>query len=92
MNTFPSTITKWNKLDLSIGNSTSLNIFKDRLLQLLKPLGNSVCTCHNPIEIKYLARVRLGFSHLCYHNFKHGFLDAVDLLCSCSSAIVNTVH
>ena len=33
MNTFfPSTITEWNKLDLSIRKSTSLNIFKSRLL------------------------------------------------------------
>ena len=33
MNTFfPSTITEWNKLDLSICKSTNLNIFKSRLL------------------------------------------------------------
>ena len=38
MNTFfPSTITEWKKLDLSIRNSTSLNIFKDRLLQFVRP-------------------------------------------------------
>ena len=37
MNTFfPSTITEWNKLDPSIRNSTSLNIFKGRLLQFVK--------------------------------------------------------
>ena len=49
-------------------------------------------TCHHPIGIKYLSRLRLEFSHLLYHKFKHGFLDAVDLLCICSSAIENTVH
>ena len=93
MNTFfPSTITEWNKLDLSIRNSVSLNVFKGRLLQFVRPLENSVFTCHNPIEIKYLTRLRLGFSHLRYHKFKHGFLDPVDLLCSCSIAIENTVH
>ena len=88
MNTFfPSTITEWNKLDLSIRNSTSLHIFKGRLLQFVRPLENSVFTFHNPIRIKYLTKLRLGFSHLRYHKFKHGFLDAVDLLCSCSTAI-----
>ena len=92
MNTFPSTITVWNKLDPSIRNSISLNIFKGRLLQFVRPLENSVFTCHNPVGIKYLARLRLGFSHLRYHKFKHGFLDAVDPLCSCSTAIENTVH
>ena len=85
MNTiFSSTITKWNKLDLSIRNSTSLNISKHRLLQFLKPLGNS-CV--------YLSQSHSnGFNLLCYHKFKHVFLDAVDPLCSCSSAIENTVH
>ena len=93
MNTFfPSTITEWNKLDLSIRNSTSLHIFKGRLLQFVRPLENSLFTCHNPIGIKYLTGLRLGFSHLCYQKFRHGFLDAVDPRCSYSTAIENTVH
>ena len=46
-------------------------------------------TCHTPIGITSL---RLGFSHLSYHKFKHGFLDTVDPFCSCSTAIENTVH
>ena len=58
----------------------------------LKDLKKRVFTCHKPIGIKYLTRLRLGFSHLRYHEFKHGFLDAVDPLCSCSTAIENTVH
>ena len=89
---FPSIITEWNKLDLSIRKSTSLNIFKSRLLRSVRPLENSVFTFHNPIGIKYLTRIKLGFSHLRYYKFKHGFLDAVDLLCSCSTGIENTVH
>ena len=93
MNTFfPSTVTKWNKLSLSIRKSTNLNIFKSRLIRFVKPLENSVFICHNPIGIKYLPRIKLEFSHLCYHKFKHGFLDAIDPLCSCSTRIENTVH
>ena len=91
-NFFPSTITEWNKLDLSIRKSTSLNIFKSRLLRFVRSLENSVFTCHNPTGIKYLTRIKLGFSHLRYHKFKHGFLDAIDPLCSCSTVIENTVH
>ena len=101
MNTFfPSTITEWNKLDLSIRKSTSLNIFKslnilNRLLRFLRPLENSVFTWHNSIGIKYLTRIRLGLSHLRYHKFLRyhkGFLDAIDPFCSCSTGIENTVH
>ena len=89
---FPSTITEWNKLDLSVRKSTSLHIFTSRLLRFIRSVENSVFTCHNPIGIKYLTRIRLGFSHLRYHKFKHGFLDATDPLCSCSTGIENTVH
>ena len=64
MNTFfPSTITEWNKLYVSIRNSTSLHIFKGRLWQFVRPLENSVFTCHNPMGIKYFTRLRLGFSN-----------------------------
>ena len=70
---FPSTITEWNKLDLSICNSTSLNMFKGRLLQFVRPLENSVFTSHNPIVIKYLTRMRLGFSHLFTTNLNMVF-------------------
>ena len=42
--------------------------------------------------MKYLTRLSLGFSHLRYHKLKHGFLDAVDPLCSSSKAIETTVH
>ena len=58
----------------------------------MRPLENSAFTCHNPIGIKYLTRLRLRFSQLLYHKFKHGFLDVVDPLCSSSTANENTVH
>ena len=51
-----------------------------------------MCTCHNPKGIKYLTELKLGFSHLCYHKFKHGFLDAADPLCSCRTVIEKTDH
>ena len=84
---FPSTIPEWNKLDLSIRKSTSFNIFKSRLFRFVRPLENSAFTSHNPTGIKYLTRIRLGLSHLRYHKLKHGFLDAIDPLSSCSTGI-----
>ena len=41
---------------------------------------------------EYFTKLRLGLCHLHYHKFKHGFLDAVDPLCSYSSVIQDTVH
>ena len=59
---------------------------------ICKTFRKSVFTCHNLRGIKYLTRIRLGFSHLRYRKFKHGFLDAIDPFCSCSTGIENTVH
>ena len=39
---FPSAITKWNKLDLNIRNSTSLNTFKKKLLNYILPCANNI--------------------------------------------------
>ena len=75
MNTyFPSTITEWNKLDLSIRNSASLNVFKGRLLQFVRPLESSVFTGHNPIGIKYLTRL-INFCFEFDFDFQFQFRD-----------------
>ena len=87
---FSSTIAEWNKIDPSIRSLASLNILNDKLLQFVELLENSLYTCHNPIEVKYIKRLRLGFSQLRYHKFKHDFLDAIDPFCSCCTEIENT--
>ena len=61
---FPSAITEWNKLDLNIRNSASLNTFKKKLLNFIRPCANSICDIHHPLWIKPLTRLRLGLSHL----------------------------
>ena len=41
----------------------------------------------------FLTWLRVGFSHLREHNFRHGFLDIVDPICSChTNAVENTEH
>ena len=40
-----------------------------------------------------LTRLRIGFSHLREHKFRHGFQDTVETFCNCrSNAIENTEH
>ena len=43
---FPSTITEWNKLDFCILNSETLNIFKSKILQFMRPTASSIFGCH----------------------------------------------
>ena len=70
---FPSAITEWNKLDLNIRNSASLNTFKKKLLNFIRPCANSIFDIHNPLGIKLLTRLGLGLSHFHQHKFRHCF-------------------
>ena len=66
--------------------------FKKRILKFIRPLPNSTFNIHNPLGIKYLTRIRVGFSHLKEHKFRHNFQDSVDMMCSCGSAVETTKH
>ena len=88
LNSFlPSAVIEWNKLDLNIRSSESLNIFKKSLLKFIRPSGSSVFNCHNLRGAKLLTRLRLGLSHLREHKIKHGFQDTLNPICSCGNDI-----
>ena len=89
---FPSVISEWNKLELEIRRSGSLEIFKKHLLNFIRPNSSNVFNINNPLGLKLLARFRIGFSHFKEHKFKHNFQDSVDPLCSCENDIESTVH
>ena len=55
-------------------------------------MPNSIYTIYNPLGVKYLTRLRIGFSHLQEHKFKHNFQDSIDPMCSCGSGIETTIH
>ena len=80
---FPSAISEWNKVDLNIRNSASLNAFKKKLLKFIRPCANSIFDIHNPLGIKLLTRLRLGLSLL--HEHKNP-------LCECAKDIESTMH
>ena len=62
------------------------------LLNFIRPIGNSTENIYNPLGIKLLTRLRLGFSHLSEHEFRHNFGDSLDPLCSCSLETESTLH
>ena len=75
---FLSAITEWNKLDCYIRNADSFKVFKKRLLSFIRPVPNSIYNIHNPLGGKYLTRLRIRFSHLKEHKFKHNFQGSID--------------
>ena len=89
---FPSTLKDWFNLDASIRNSESIAIFQSRLLSLIRPSQSNVYNIFDPIGLKLLTRLRLGFSHLNEHKFRHNFQDSLNPLCLCSLEIEDTIH
>ena len=89
---FPSTLRDWFNLDESIRNSESISIFKNKLLSFIRPVQSSVFNIFDQIGIKLLTRLRLDFSHLNEHRFRHNFENCLNPLCSCSLETEDTLH
>ena len=89
---FPNVITKWNKLDINIKNMTSYTVFKNALLTFIRPKHVDTFGIHNPIGMRLLIRLRLGFSHVNEHRFWHNFCDFLNPLCECKLEPNTTSH
>ena len=89
---FPSALSDWFQLDTAIRNSASIAIFKSRLLSFIRPMQSDVYNIFDPIGLKFLTRLRLDFSHLNEHRFRHNFQNCLNPLCSCSLQIEDAVH
>ena len=72
---FPSAIIEWNKLDCYISNADSFEVFQKRILSFFRSIPNNIYNIHNPLGIKYLTRLIIGFSHLKEHKFKYNRLS-----------------
>ena len=62
------------------------------LLNFLRPIGTSTHKIYDPLGIKLLTRLRLGFSHLSEHKFRHNFANSLNPLCSCSLQTDSSIH
>ena len=81
---FPYSVNQWNQLDSNIRNCTSYSVFRNTLLKIIKPLENSIYNIDDPQGLKLLSRLRLGFSHMREHKFRHNFQNTLNPMCSCS--------
>ena len=83
---------EWNNLSDDIKSLPSPISFKKALLSFVKTSENSVFAIHDNNGIKLLTRLRLNFSHLNEHKFRHNFLDTLNPMCSCGSEPETTAH
>ena len=58
-------------------------MFRKKLLTFIRPLGNDTYGIYDPLGVRLLNRLCLGFSHLREHKFRHNFVDTLNPLCSC---------
>ena len=64
---------EWNILDHEIRLSSSVAVFKKKLISNIRPSAKSTFGIHHPIGLSYLTQVRLGLRKLCFHKFRHNF-------------------
>ncbi len=88
---FQSTPCEWNLLDEDTRNSVSIGEFKRKLLAQIRPPCRSVYNVHNITGIRNLTRLRVGFSPLNEHRFRHNF-DCLSPLCICGVANEDNEH
>ena len=89
---FPYCLNEWNNLGPELKTSISVSKFKKGLHAFIPPKMCPVYKIHDPLGLKLLTRLRVNFSHLREHKFRHNFLDALNPLCSCSLEFESTNH
>ena len=82
----------WNNLSEKLRKIKSTVQFKTKILSFIKPKENSIFKIHDINGIKLLNRLRLHFSHLNEHKFRHNFSSTTDLMCSCGLEPETTLH
>ena len=85
---FPSCVNERNNLKADIRNAKSLNSFKK--LIIIKKQENPLFLVYDPLAAKLLTRLRLDFSHLKKHKFRHDFKDTLNPLCTCGAEVETT--
>ena len=93
---FPASIKEWFHLDPSIRNykkyNKAITASRQKILPFIRPLENSILNIFDPVGSKLLIRLRLGFSHLNEHRFRHNFQKCLNPLYTCSLETENTSH
>ena len=88
---FANTLHEWNLLDESIRNSATLAEFKRKLLTSIRPVKNSLLGMVDICGVKKLTMLRLEFSALNEHRFRHNF-QCISPMCVCNTGIEDNTH
>ena len=83
-------INEWNNLNAKVRNTKSICIFKKMIVTENKE--NFLFSVYDLFGVKLFTCLRLQFSHLNEHKFRHGFDDIPSPMCECNAEIEDTEH
>ena len=79
---FPYCVREWNQLDSNIRTQPTVSSFERKLIAIIKPEKRSTFKISDLSGIKLLTRLRVKFSDLREHKFRHNFYITPMCLCS----------
>ena len=88
---FQNTISEWNLLDNKVRNSSTISQFKENLLGIIRPSKNPTYNIRDILGIRLLTKLRVEFSALNGHRFKHNFA-CLSPMCVCGTGTEDNEH
>ena len=88
---FINTVHEWNLLDETVRNSATLAEFKSKLITSIQQVKNSLFGVFDICGVKKLTMLRLDFSALNEHRFRHNF-QCISPMCVCNTGIEDNAH
>ena len=82
---FPYCTKEWNQLNDDIKKIESIKKFKKMLIKIIRTKENSVFGVSDIYGVKLLTPIRLNFSRLNEHKFRHKFNDMIN---PCATAVL----
>ena len=89
---FSFCVNEWYKIDSSLREAKSIKHLKSMFKEFFNLKQRSLFALHDPLGVKLLSRLRLKFSHLHKHKFRHNFKDTPSPICGCCSKTERTDH
>ena len=88
---FQNCLSEWNQLDETIKNSPTISVFKRELVRLVRQTKKSFFGIHDIEGVRLLTRLRVQFSDLREHKFRHKF-QCSSPMCICQTGSENNEH
>ena len=79
-------------MDPEVRQSPSINVFKSRLLSLIRPPSNSIFGIYDPQGLALLTQLRVGLSKLNHHKFRHNFCESINPMYPINDGMEDAEH